>query len=139
ETFSALKAAALYRLLELSRADGKYPRDLFLAYIRLPRPMPYMEPGFIRGEQRKGISADLNSDFSATLGMPPIRNDEPLVRDYLEHYFRDDEGYARYETYIRESYLKRVFAETELLAGIGAAGRWFSMLTPAQVQQLRER
>ena len=139
DTFSGLKATALYRLLDLSRAGGEYPRDLFLAYIRLPRPMPYMEPEYLRGEQRKGISADLNSDYSATIGVPPIRNDEPLVRDYLEHFFLEDDSYARYENYIRESYLKQVFAETKLLAGIGDAERWFSMLTPAQVQQLKER
>ena len=139
ETFSGLKAAILYRRLVLARASGEYPRDLFLAYIRLPRPMPYMLPDYLRNEQRKGISVDLNSDFSTSLGIPPIRNDEPLVQSYLEHYFVGDDTYARYESYIRETYLKQVFAETKLLAGVGDAERWFSMLSPVQVQSLKDR
>ena len=139
ETFSGLKAAILHRRLVQARAGGEYPRELFLAYLQLPRPMPYMEPEFLRVQQRKGINVDLNADFSATIGIAPIRNDESLVRAYLEHYFVVDETYDRYEPYIRENYLKQVFAETKLLAGVGDAERWFSMLTPGQVQTLKNR
>ncbi|MEX2578347.1 MAG: hypothetical protein WD342_04750 [Verrucomicrobiales bacterium] len=139
ETFSGMQAAVLYRRLELARSRGDYPQELFLSYLRLPRPMPYMAPEYLQSQQQRGNRADLDADFSPTVGFPPVRNDEPLVRDYLEHYFVDDETFERFSPYVRETYLRRVFAETKLLNGIGDPERWYSLLTPAQVQNLKDR
>lgn len=137
--FASMKAAVLHRRLELARKRGEYPAEDFLDYLRLPRPMPYMRPAYLREQQLAGATVDLNADHSATIGIPPIGGDEGLVRDYLEHFFLTDETTNRFSPYLDETWLERVFAETKLLNGIGDAQQWFSRLGPAQVQTLKDR
>lgn len=138
--FGSLKAAVLYRRLDLARRRGDYPQEDFLEYLRLPRALPYMRRDYLRDQQAKGVAlVDLNADFHASLGLRPIGGDEALVRDYLEHFFIEAESTAPYSTYLDENWLNVVFAETKLLHGIGDAQRWFSLLGPARVQELQNR
>lgn len=137
--FDSLKASALHRRLELARNRGEYPEADFLEYLRLPRPMPYMRPEYLRDQQRTGASVDLNADFRGTIGIPPIGSDEGLVRDYLEHFFLTAESTERFSPYLQETWLERVFAETKLLHGLGDAQQWFSRLSPGEVQALKDR
>jgi len=136
--FNSLKASVLYRRLEQGRRKGDFPRDEFLAYLELPRHMPYMSEDYLR--RKRGVAnVDLNAGYDSTTGFGPIGDDQSLVRDYLEHYFREDESYDRFTPFVRESYLKRVFAETKLLAGIGDPEEWYSLLEPSEVEALKER
>ena len=137
--FGSLKASVLYRRLDEARRRGEYSREEFLAYIELPRAMPYMNPDYLREQQTRGFVVDLAADFTAGAGLPPIGQDEALVRGYLEHFFLTDETYQRFSPYLHEPWLKEVFASTKLLHGIGDPEEWFSMLSPAQVQQLKDR
>lgn len=137
--FGSLKASVLYRRLDEARRRGDYSREEFLAYLELPRAVPYMNPDYLREQQTRGFVVDLAADFTAGAGLPPIGQDEVLVRDYLEHFFLTDETFQRFSPYVHEPWLKEVFASTKLFHGIGDPEEWFSMLSPAQVQQLKDR
>lgn len=138
--FASMKAAVLHRRLDLARKRGEHPEEEFLEYLRLPRPLPYVRADYLREQQQRGIAAvDLSADHSATLGLPPIGTDEALVREYLEHFFVEADGTARFSPYLDETWLEHVFAETKLLNGLGDARQWFSRLGPAQVQALKDR
>lgn len=138
-SFASLKASVLYQRLTQAQSRGEYPRDEFIAYLELPRAMPYMKPEYLREQQQKGITVDLNQEISGGSFLPRIGSDEELVRAYLEHFFAGDENYTRFSPLILETYLKQVFAETKLLRGVGDPARWYSMLSPLQVQQLKDR
>ena len=45
----------------------------------------YLEP-----ERAPPFPADLNADYQAVTLLPPVGNDEPLVRSYLLHFFVDE-------------------------------------------------
>ncbi|NNE92309.1 MAG: hypothetical protein HKN23_11730 [Verrucomicrobiales bacterium] len=137
--FNSLKGHSLYQLLQHYQREGEYPRDLFLTYIKLPRPMHYVEPKYINQADRRRYQVDLNANYQAVTSLPPIGNDEVLVRDYLLHFFVEDDSWEGYSTFIRESYLKPLFAEAKLTNGIGDPEQWFSMLSPTAVQNLKDR
>ncbi|MDF1658708.1 MAG: hypothetical protein P1U58_13930 [Verrucomicrobiales bacterium] len=137
--FNSLKASVLYQKLSEARKNGEFPLDDFMDYLRLPRPAPYMLPRYLQQNEQRNAMADLNADFSATTGFPPIGGDEPLVRHFLEAAFVEDESYQRFTPFVDEDYLKQVFAETKLTLGLGDAADYFSMLTPEQVEAVRER
>ena len=137
--FSSLKANVLYQKLELAHKRGEYPSELFMDYLALPRAVHYVEPRYLQRRELKGFTANIGENFSKQIGFGPIRNDEPLVRAYLEHFLKEDENYNRFSPFVRESYLKSVFAEAKLLHGIGDAQRWFSMLSPGRVQAIKDR
>lgn len=137
--FNSLKAHILYQLLQHHQRLGQYPRDLFLDYLKLPRQVAYVEPRYLQDAQRRRFPVDLNADFQGVTACPPIRQDEALVRDYLLNFFIEDENWNTYAPFIRDTYLKAVFAEAKLTNGIGDAERWFSLLSPSAVQALKER
>jgi len=137
---NSVKAAILYHRLDTDRRRGLYNRDLFMRYIALPRPVPYInEQLLLRGRQREQV-ADLAQNYSAAFLLGPVGNDEPLIREYLAHFFTDAAEYDKaLAEFIREDYLRPLFAETKLLAGAGDAERWYAWLTPGRVQALRDR
>ncbi len=136
---NSLKANVLYHLLDVDRSMGRYDRDLFLEYLKIPRPVFYVAPRLLETDEGRRHRANLGAHFTQVAPLPPIGADEPLVRDYLLTFFADDDSHKRYTPYIRESYLEKVFAEAKILAGKGDPERWASMLTPAEFKALRER
>lgn len=138
-SFNSLKAAVLFRRLEQHLDDGEHPLELFVEYLKLPRPTSYMRPEYIQQAAPLQGRADISADFAATIGFPPIGNDEPLVREFLEHFLAEDENTNRFAPYIRQDYLDRVFAETKLLRGVGDPQKWFAMLGAGRVEQVKDR
>jgi hypothetical protein len=136
---NSLKAHVLYQRLVLDRASGKYDKKKFLAYLKLPRHVPYANPKFLETKEAREAPVDLNADYSGVTRLPPIAIDEPLVRDYLMHFFVDATGYKEFEPWVNDVYLKHLFAETKILNGLGEAEKWYSLLPPEQYQQLKER
>lgn len=137
--FNSLKANVLYTLLEFNRSQGEWDKDLFMKYVTLPRTCGYIVHKYLELRENRDVIADLNADYSKFIIVRPIGTDEPLVRSYLMHFMVDAEDYKAFEPYIIDTYLKKVFAETKLLAGVGDAEKWFSLLDPAQVQALKDR
>ena len=136
---NSLKANVLYRRLVLDRSQGVYDKQQFMTYIKLPRNASYMNVEFMRTDESRRHAADLNANFQEMILLPPIGNDESLVRSYLHHFFVDETTYKPYEPYINDLYLKRNFAEAKIVNGLGEGEQWYSMLQPAEYQVLKER
>ncbi len=133
---NSLKACVLYQRLVFDRAQGTRDKDRFMAYIQLPRNVPYISRDYMKKPESRNFAADLGQSYC---GLPPIRDDQELVRDYLEHYFVTEESHKPYIEFLDEGYLKRVFAETKILHGLGDLEKWAAWLTPGDFQQLKER
>jgi len=136
---NSLKVHVLYRRLMHDRAKGVYDKGRFMTYIKLPRRVGYLPRAFTRTDEYRRYAANLRADYRRYTQLPIVSSDEPLVRDYLMHFFLKEDTYQPYMTYIRDTYLKEVFAETKIVNGIGDMQKWYSMLSPAKYQALKER
>lgn len=138
-SMNSLKAHILYHRLVVDRALGQYDRELFLEYLALPRRAPNVNPLWVRRYPDASVWADLNADWQPATGLPPVGNDESLVRSYLSHFFVTDTSYDAFKEYLTEAYLRKVFAETKIVHGLGDVSQWVSWLSPAEFQELKNR
>lgn len=136
---NSLKAHVLYHQLVLDRQLGKYNEERFLEYLKLPKHTVYVEPKYMEPVERRQHACDLQQDYSGSTLLPPVGNDEPLVRSYLMHFFVEAKDYQAFTTYVNDLYLKRVFAETKIVGGLGDAEKWYALLPPEEYQRLKER
>ncbi|MGB2500164.1 MAG: hypothetical protein ACPIA2_10725 [Mariniblastus sp.] len=136
--FNSLKACVLYRLLELDRSEGKYDLDLFVEYLKLPKSVAYINPVLLKNKKSQTI-ANLRANYSDRIMLPPVTDDQGLVKDYLHHFLRDAEGVSKFTPYVRETFLGQQFAMVKILNGIGDAEQWASQLSPDQYKQILER
>ncbi len=137
--FNSAKANILFHLLQHYQRKGEYPLDLFLTYIKLPRSAPYMDPDYLRDRKVRDHQANLFMDFREYTGLTAVTNDETLVRDYFLHVFVEANSWDNYSTFVRDDYLKKLFAEAKIVNGVGDAEKWSSFLTPSEFQALRDR
>ena len=135
-SYNSLKGSSLYRLLEAELVAGNYDQKLFLEYLKLPRNSPIVHPEWARRAVRK---ANLGDDFMALALLPRIGDERPLVRAYLEHFLRDAPDTKMFAEYVQPVFLRHVFAESKLLAGVGAPEQWYKLLSPELRQSLRDR
>jgi hypothetical protein len=138
-TFNSLKAHILYLRLEHDEKIGNPNQERFLEYLKLPRQAPYVSHEYRDNSAAFRYPVNLGEDFSSTTGHPPVRNDEALVRRYLLRFLKDKPDREAFAPYVEATYLKKVQAEAKLMGGVGDAETWFSQLTPAEVQALRDR
>jgi hypothetical protein len=136
---NSLKAHVLHHRLAFDLRRGEHDKQRFLEYLRLPRPMVYVEPKFLARPENQAAMVDLNMDYRPLTTMPPASNDEPLVRAYLQHFLRDASDYREFADLIEDGYLKRLFAEVKIVHGLGDVERWASLLPPAEYQALKDR
>ncbi|NLX57883.1 MAG: hypothetical protein GXY74_02205 [Phycisphaerae bacterium] len=136
---NSLKACVLYHRLVHDRALGVYDRDRFMEYVKLPRMIHYMRPEWLNREENRRYQANLGADFGDYAAWPVIGTDEPLVRDYLMHFFKEADSVKPFDEYIRDDYLKKLFAETKIVNGLGDQEQWYAMLTPGEYQALKDR
>ncbi len=134
---NSLKVHVLYHLLDFNRHQGRYDPDLFEQYLKLPRQADYIRRDYLK-KHRHTVAA-LEKDFARQTRLAPVGADEPLVRDYLSRLFIPAPDYRPYTPYIRESYLKRLFARTKIENGIGDAETWYAMLDPGEYPDLKAR
>ncbi len=136
---NSLKAHVIYQILVLDRSQGRYDKELFLEYLKLPR-RPATLP-WVRADQEESrpFPVDLNADFTSVTLMPIIRTDEPLVRSYLEHFFAAADSPKEFEPFINDVYLRELFAETKIALGLGDPEQWASQLPPERFRQFKER
>ena len=135
---NSLKANVLYSLLRHDQKAGIYNRDLFLAYIQLPRNVHYLAADMRKALPRGDHMAQLQASFDY-IRLPPVRNEEPLVRDYLLHFFVEDNDCAGFAEWMRDDFLKPLLAEAKITAGIGDPKKWVALITPEQYRQIKER
>ncbi|MEC7566495.1 MAG: hypothetical protein VX738_12505 [Planctomycetota bacterium] len=136
---NSLKAHVLYRRLVLDRSQGIYDAQRFMQYLQLPRNVFYVNPEYLKQDNRNRYLVNFNADYSATTLLPIIGSDEPLIRSYLSHFFTDAADFKAYEPYLQNNYLKEVFAETKITNGVGDPNQWSPLLSAAKYQALRER
>jgi hypothetical protein len=127
-SYNSLKASSTFRLLEANLSRGQFDRELFVAYLKLPRVSPIIRRDL---PPRPGVKAQLGDDFMGLALLPAIGDEQPLVRTYLEHFLKDAADSGAFAEYLQPDYLRRVFAETKLLYGIGTEERWYRLLTAA--------
>ena len=135
QSYVSLKTCATYRLLEANLAQGIYDQDLFIRYLQLPRNSPIVHPVWARRPFQK---ASLGDDFMDMALLSPIGDEQTLVRTYLEHFLRDSRDTSAFAEYLKPEYLRRVFAETKLMAGIGDDAEWYKLLSAPQRQAIRD-
>ena len=137
--FNSLKAAVLYQRLLHDQKLGQRNADRFLTYLKLPRQLAYVNEKYRSNQRIFEYPVDLGADLSSVLGCAPIGNEEPLVRDYLLALLAAAPDFKAYASYLENDYLKTLLAEAKLTSAQGDAEKWFPMLSPSSVQQLRER
>ncbi|MFO0848489.1 MAG: hypothetical protein U0871_08030 [Gemmataceae bacterium] len=141
-THNSLKAHVLYHKLVLDRSEGKYDEALFREYLEVPRRQEYVTrsvPGSPYFREHPADPHDRNAQYVDFTLLPPVGNDEPLVRDYLKHFLAAADSPKAYTPLIDSEYLKRLFAETKIELGLGEPERWASDLPPEDFKALRER
>ncbi|MCD4825088.1 MAG: hypothetical protein K8S55_10800 [Phycisphaerae bacterium] len=136
---NSLKAAVLYHRLKFDRSRGVYDKDRFMTYLKLPRPVSYMNPKYLARKENRLHRVNLRANYNTQIHLPPIGNDEKLVRSYLMHFFLKEDSYKPYAEYINNIYLRECFAETKILAGIGDMEKWYSLLPPAKYKRIKDR
>ncbi len=148
--FNTLKASTLYQRLDHDRQQGIYDQARFLAYLKLPRPLGYVNPEWLKALQQREPMSDMNANLSGPLlNGRPVGNDEPLVLEYFLNLF-DRAATANpgqvgaamlkpYTDYVRDTWLKPVLAEALITGGHGNPEQWASLLSPTAFQSLKER
>ncbi len=134
---NSLKACVLYHRLKHDLGQGVRDHDRFLEYVKLPREVPYL-PVEARRAARPEHLANLNQNFNL-VALPPIGREEPVLRTLLLHFLRDAANYDEYRPWIRDDYLKPIFAETKIVNGIGDPQQWAALLAPEEYKRLKER
>ncbi len=139
-SFNSLKAHVLYHLLDLDRTEGRLERSLLMTYLELPRKSSYVAVVLLKSVRGRNEVANLREDFSAYTGLSAVFDDEALVAELLGQVFVSESGYDAYAHAVRKDWLRRLFATTKILAGVGDRERWYSELDdPAAYQDLKER
>ncbi|MFP6765316.1 MAG: hypothetical protein VB858_16930, partial [Planctomycetaceae bacterium] len=103
--------------------------------------MNYINPEYRAAQLKRPGNADvnLNADFSQVTRLLPIGPDERLVRNFFLRFFTRDADYEQYLPFVRDTYLKPLFAEARLVNGIGDSEQLYSMLSSSQVKALQGR
>ncbi|MBK9385691.1 MAG: hypothetical protein IPN34_12850 [Planctomycetes bacterium] len=135
---NSLKANILHYRLEHDLALGKPDEARFQSYLRLPRRGGWASPRLAERVTRAQELVDTSASFGTGFGA--IENDEPLVRAYCERFFIDAASYDAYAELLDGDWVRRVFAETKILHGVGDMQRWYALLNdPGYYEQLRDR
>ncbi len=139
--FNSLKAHILYQRLVHDRALGKESEERFLAYLKLPRNVGYLCPHWRKREPEVWrYRANLGEDFRKFTMFPPVGGgDEALVRSYLLKFLEGAKDRSKFEPYLDEKWLKRIFAEAKITGGVGKSSEWASLLSPVEFQELKDR
>ncbi|HLF95323.1 MAG TPA: hypothetical protein VJB14_17785, partial [Planctomycetota bacterium] len=139
--FNPLRAHVLYHRLDLDRSRGVYDRKRFLKYAEMPREVSYAEPKYLeRCRKTSDGLFSLGEDFDEATLFPAVHDDQPLVADYLSHFFVDAKDWRPFDTWIQDTWLKVLFAETKILHGVGDMEKWYSLLDdPGRYQALKDR
>lgn len=135
---NSLKAHVLYHRLRLDQKQGVYNHDRFLEYVKLPRNVPYLPQAVRDRLVRQDHLAQLDQQYGL-VSLPPIGNEEPLVREFLLHFFQEAPNYDEFKPWVRDDFLKPVFAEAKIVNGIGDPQQWAPLLSPDDYRRLKER
>jgi len=138
--FNTLKAHVLYARLLHDRAKGIFDRARFLEYLKLPRRLEYMRPQYLDRTPLAQHPVDVNANLAEVIvGAQPIGNDEWLVREFLIEILKDEPAWEPWAVYLRDAYVKELFAEAKIVYGIGDPEKWAALISPGAFQNLKQR
>ena len=98
----------------------------------------YVSPKLLATDAARAFPCNLGIAYEGCL-LPPVGNDEGLVRAFLSRFLADAADTREFEPFLEKGWLDRLFAETKLLAGLGAAEKHAAVLGPAAYRALRDR
>ncbi len=133
---NSFKALVLGNLLHSDISQGRFDRELFLAYLALPRAAPYYAPYRVQGNRDRLVQFGFSLP---EVTLPPIAEDSELVRRCLEYFLQINDNVEPFASYLDQAYLDRVLAETKILYGLGNSATWYAKLSPVEQKKLRER
>ena len=115
--YNSLKANVLFWQLHHDLHLGEFSRERFLAYLRLPRSDALGRSDW--GELVSHSNELVRHHESFSTGLPAIGTDRALIEAYLAHFFEAGEHFDLYAEFLSEDYVRRVYAESGLLYGLG--------------------
>jgi hypothetical protein len=134
----SLQAHVLFHRLQHDLGQGVTDRERLLAYLQLPRERHYVRREYHEQAAERHGYIDLAKRYLAEL--PAIGDDEALVRSCLEALLATSDDVRAFAPFLDTDWLRRVFAETKLLAGQGDAAMWTAQIgDPAYVEALQRR
>ena len=137
--FNSLKAAILFQRLEFDLTQGRCDPDRLVAYLKLPRPVPYLNPAFRDRADLFQNPVDLAADLSPFTGRGPIGSDDALVRRCLLFLLAQNPDAAAFQPWLEAAFLNALLAEAQLTTHPAAAEQFVALLPPAAYQELRTR
>ncbi len=137
---NSLKSNILYQLLSHQRKLGVYDAVRFRAYLDLPRQWGFiLRDRMARLQKERAVWVDVNYQLGGSISLPPIGNDEPLIREFLIELLKDAEDSSRFQDIFEARWLDSVFAESKILHGVGTPAQWSSRLGPTAYRSLLDR
>lgn len=131
---NSLKAHVLFHHLRLQMEQGNLPKDDFLTYLALPR----QSHKLLRVTERADKAyVQTNVNFADATGCPPIRDDQPIIEIYLNHFLGQTDSAADFAPFIQEKQLTSIHAKARLLAGADTA-RWGTAIDPTEFKELQQ-
>lgn len=131
---NSLKAHVLFHYLRLQMEQGNFPKADFLTFLALPRAT---HPLLRVPENPSSTAIQINADFLAATGCPPIVDDTPLIQAYLTHFLGQTDDAAEFAPFVPEKLLAEMHARARLLAGADPA-KWSATLEPAAFRALQQ-
>jgi hypothetical protein len=90
-------------------------------------------------QRQRAEWVNFNYQPGPSIPMPPIGNEEPLVRAFLLHLLKDLPNPEAYSHIFESKWLNALFAESKLLHGIGQPSDWAHLLPPEHYRRILER
>jgi hypothetical protein len=137
---NSLKSNILYQLLVHQRKLGVYDAARFRTYVELPRQWGFIHRDRMsRLRRERAVWVNVNYTPGVPGSLPPIGNDEPLIREFLIDLLKDAGDASRFADIFEARWLDAVFAESKILHGVGTPAQWSSKLGPEAYRALLER
>jgi len=133
--FNSRKANILCNWIKNDLSRGVFNKARFLEYVKYPRAMHYA-PRLT--DQQRPYVLNFNERYSGSW-LPPIGDEEPLVRKGLLHIFAAAEDYKEFTPYFREEFLRAVFAEAKVTTGQGTPEQWVAWMSRSQYDAIKRR
>ncbi|MDD2599610.1 MAG: hypothetical protein PHO37_10335 [Kiritimatiellae bacterium] len=135
QDFNSRKANLLCNWIRNDLKRGEFNKERLLEYVKYPRAAPYAPR--VEGAQR-AYALDFNQQYNSRW-LPPIGNEEPLVRGCLLRVFAEAPDYKEFAPYFKEEYLRALFAEAKITAGAGTPEQWIPWLSRSQYDAIKRR
>jgi hypothetical protein len=136
---NTIKASILHARLAFDLKQNTPDAARLLAYLKLPRPVPYLNPAFRENQILFRYQANLTTDLTALTGSGPITDDTALVRRTLLLLLAKTPDPAPYQPYLEAGFLNAILAEAQLTTAPAASDKFTALLPPAALAELRTR